>query len=243
MGGVHSFQGQSTLGDSMNIGMLLFPNNTQLDLTGPQEVFSRIPGARVLLVAQSMDAVASDKGLRILPDVARNDCPGLDILFVPGGSGVNALIQDDVWLDFVAWQGRQARYVTSACTGSLALGAAGLLKGYRATTHWLYLPLLQPFGAVVTDGRVVVDRNRITGGGVTAGIDMALRLAAETSGEACAKAIQLAMEYHPLPPFRSGHPSEADPALVHQLSQSDEEREYFQARMAMVMDAVQRRGI
>ncbi len=226
----------------MEIGIVLFPNNTQLDLTGPQEVFSRLPGAKVRLVASSLEPVESDNGLRILPDVTREQCPPLDIICVPGGAGVNDLIQDDGWLDFIAARGDKARYVASVCTGALALGAAGLLKGYRATTHWLYLPLLEACGAVVSRERVVVDRNRVTGGGVTAGIDLALTIVAEVSGLPQAQKIQLAMEYHPAPPFQSGHPSEAPPAIVRELAEAKEEREYFAWRLGLMKDAAARRS-
>ena len=226
----------------MQIGILLFPNNTQLDLTGPQEVFSRLPGAKVRLIAASLKAVASDNGLRLLPDCTREQCPPLDILCVPGGAGVNDLIQNDDWLDFISSQGMNARYVASVCTGALALGAAGLLQGYRATTHWLYRDILKACGAVPTSGRVVVDRNRITGGGVTAGIDLALTIAGEIAGSREAQKIQLTMEYQPDPPFKSGHPNEASPDLVLEIAEAKEEKEYFTWRLGLVKDAVARRA-
>jgi len=226
----------------MEIGILLFPDNTQLDLAGPQEVFSRVPEAKVRLIAAELGPVASDNGLRILPDLTREQCPPMDILCVPGGAGVNALIQDDAWLDFIASQGRGARFVTSVCTGALALGAAGLLKGYKATTHWLYLPILEACGGVPVAERVVRDRNRWTGGGVTAGIDMALALAGELSGLAAAQRIQLAMEYNPRPPFQSGHPSEAPAGITRELAEAKEERDYFAWRLGLVKDALSRRA-
>ena len=226
----------------MNIGLPLFPRMAQLDLTGPYEVFSHIPGARVVLVGATLDAVSSEKKLRLLPDCVREDCPPLDVLCVPGGSGVNALLQDDAWLDFIAEKGARARFVSSVCTGSLALGAAGLLRGYRATTHWLYLPLLEPFGAIVSKERVVQDRNRFTGAGVTSGIDLALSLTAALSCEETARAIQLGLEYDPAPPFNSGHPSVADPALVERLASSQKEKDYFALRMGLVQAAVTRRA-
>jgi len=195
-------------------GILLFPKNTQLDLTGPFEVLRRIPGAEVHLVWKDTNPVASDSGLRILPTTTLDGCPPLDLVFVPGGIGQMAVIEDTALLDFVAHQGERARWVTSVCTGAFVLGAAGLLDGYKATTHWAYHELLSLVGAIPTRDRVVVDRNRITGGGVTAGIDFALRVAAEVAGQSAAAKIALDIEYDPNPHFRGGHPDVADPALV-----------------------------
>jgi len=206
--------GGTLLAMTLQIGMLLYPGLTQLDLTGPFEVLHRIPGARVHLVWKETQPVRADSGLGLVPTTAFADCPPLDILFVPGGNGQGAVMTDPVVLDFLRHHGRTARYVTSVCTGALVLGAAGLLDGYDAATHWAFVQLLPAFGARHVPGRVVVDRNRITGGGVTAGIDFALRLVAELAGEDVAKAIQLGLEYDPAPPFRSGHPDVADPALV-----------------------------
>jgi len=202
---------------TLQIGMLLYPGLTQLDLTGPFEVLHRIPGARVHLVWKDTQPVRADSGLGLVPTTAFADCPPLDIVFVPGGSGQAAVMADAEVLDFLRHHARTARYVTSVCTGALILGAAGLLDGYNAATHWAFVELLPAFGARHVAGRVVVDRNRITGGGVTAGIDFALRLVAELAGEGVAKAIQLGLEYDPAPPFASGHPDVADPALVAQL--------------------------
>lgn len=202
---------------TLQIGMLLYPGLTQLDLTGPFEVLHRVPDARVHLVWKDMQPVRADSGLALLPTTTLADCPPLDIVFVPGGRGQVALMTDQPVLDFLRSQGRTARYITSVCTGALLLGAAGLLTGYDATTHWAFVQLLPAFGARHVPGRVVVDRNRITGGGVTAGIDFGLRLVAELAGEDVAKAIQLGIEYDPAPPFRSGHPDVADPALVAQV--------------------------
>jgi cyclohexyl-isocyanide hydratase len=199
---------------TIHIGMLLFPDLTQLDLTGPFEILHRIPNAKVHLVWKDTELVTADSGLQLRPTMALRDCPPLDVLFVPGGYGQIALMEDPEVLAFLASPGRSARYVTSVCTGSLLLGAAGLLEGYEATTHWGYMEFLAAFGARPVSRRVVIDRNRITAGGVTAGIDFALRIAAEVSGEGVAKAIQLALEYDPEPPFRSGHPRVADPAVV-----------------------------
>jgi len=204
-------------GMTLHIGMLLFPRLTQLDLTGPFEVLHRVPDAKVHLVWKDTQPVYADSGLGLVPTTSFADCPPLDIVFVPGGIGQVALMTDPVVLDFLRHYGKIARYVTSVCTGALVLGAAGLLDGYRAATHWAFVELLPAFGARHEPGRVVVDRNRITGGGVTAGIDFALRLAAELAGEDVARAIQLGLEYDPAPPFGSGHPDVADPALVARL--------------------------
>jgi cyclohexyl-isocyanide hydratase len=198
------------------IGLLLFPRLTQLDLTGPYEVFGRLPDAQVLLVGAG--EARSDTGLRLSPDVGISDAPQLDVLCVPGGPGVNAAMEDEALLRFLRAQAERAAWVTSVCTGALVLGAAGLLRGYRATTHWLSLDLLPYFGAVPVQERVVIDRNRATGGGVTAGIDFGLRLAAELRGDEVAQAIQLGMEYDPAPPFRAGSPRTADPQLVESVS-------------------------
>ncbi len=202
---------------TLHIGMLLFPRLTQLDLTGPFEVLHRVPGAQVHLVWRNEDLVVAASGLAVKPTTTLAACPPLDVLFVPGGRGQIDLTNDDEVLSFLSTQGRGARYVTSVCTGALLLGAAGLLDGYEATTHWAYLDLLSAFGARPVRRRVVVDRNRITAGGVTAGIDFGLRLVADLAGEPLARAVQLGLEYDPDPPFRSGHPDVADPAVVDQV--------------------------
>jgi cyclohexyl-isocyanide hydratase len=189
--------------------MVLFDGLTQLDLTGPYEVLARMPDTRVHLVAASREPVRSEWGLVIVPDATFDDAPPIDVLCVPGGWGVNARLTDDVLLAFLRARGERARYVTSVCSGALLLGAAGLLRGYRATTHWLSLDLLPRFGAEAVDARVVHDRNRITGAGVTAGIDFALALAAELFGASVGQTIQLAIEYDPAPPFDCGSPRTA----------------------------------
>ncbi|HET7784912.1 MAG TPA: DJ-1/PfpI family protein [Myxococcales bacterium] len=197
------------------IGFVLFPRLTQLDLTGPYEVFGRLPDAQVLLLGS---AARSDTGLRLQPDATFDGAPQLDVLCVPGGPGVNGAMEDEALLSFLRRQSQHASWVTSVCTGALVLGAAGLLQGYRATTHWLSLDLLPRFGAIPVRERVVLDRNRATGGGVTAGIDFGLRLAAELRGEKVAKEIQLLMEYDPAPPYRAGSPAGAGPELVASLA-------------------------
>lgn len=204
----------SPAASNWHIGLLLFPAMTQLDFTGPYEVFARLPDTIVHAVAKTADPVRSDRGLVIAPTISCEDCPPLDVIVVPGGPGQQLLMDDAAVLGFLHRQAAQARYVTSVCTGALLLGAAGLLQGYRATTHWLSLPLLSVFGAIAVQQRVVVDGNRVTGGGVTAGIDFALRLAALMHGDAVAQRVELQMEYCPEPPFRSGTPDSAPAEIV-----------------------------
>ncbi|MBA3458742.1 MAG: DJ-1/PfpI family protein [Deltaproteobacteria bacterium] len=198
----------------MHIGLLLFPELTQLDLTGPFEVLHRIPGATVHLVWKDLQPVRADSGLAILPTTTIADCPALDVVMVPGGFGQIALMDDEEILTWLRAQAVHAKYMTAVCTGALLLGGAGLLDGYRATTHWAFTELLADYGAIYTPGRVVEDRDRITGGGVSAGIDFALLLAARLANEQVAKAIQLGIEYNPAPPFAAGHPDVAEPELV-----------------------------
>ncbi|MGV0104237.1 DJ-1/PfpI family protein [Nostoc sp. DSM 114167] len=199
---------------SLSIGIVLFPNVTQLDFTGPYEIFVRLPKAQVYLLAETLEPIRSDRGLTFLPDTTFAQAPALDVLFVPGGPGINAKMEDEKFLNFLRNQGKQARYVTAVCTGSLLLAAAGLLQGYHATTHWQSLDLLEMLGVETIAQRVVIDRNRITGGGVTAGIDFGLAIAAELFGEAIAQAIQLGIEYNPQPPFNSGSPQTAPAAVL-----------------------------
>jgi cyclohexyl-isocyanide hydratase len=196
------------------IGMLLFPGLTQIDFTEPYEVFSRLPATTVHVVARTLDPVRSDRGLMLVPTVTCAECPPLDVLVVPGGPGQHHAMHDEVLLEFLRRQAALAEYVTSVCTGALLLGAAGLLEGYRATTHWLSLPLLQIYGATAVERRVVVDRNRVTASGCTAGIDFALTLAAMLAGDAVAQQIQLQLQYSPAPPFASGSPATAPAEIV-----------------------------
>jgi len=195
-------------------GMLVFPNLTQLDLTGPYEVLARLPGAETLLLWKSLDPVRSEHGLMISPMASLASSPPLDLVLVPGGAGINPLLEDREVLAFLRRAAAAARYVVGICTGSLVLGAAGLLRGRRAATHWMSRELLSAFGAEPVAERVVVDGNILTGGGVTAGIDVALTVAAEIAGRATAEAIQLDIEYAPAPPFESGSPETADPAVL-----------------------------
>lgn len=209
---------------TLHLGFLLYPGLTQLDLTGPYEVLSRMPGAQVHLIWKQPGVVTSDTGLGLVATRGFDDCPPLDLFFVPGGGGQIELMGDDAVLAFVAAQGARARWVTSVCTGALVLGAAGLLKGYRAATHWAFQPLLGLFGATAVDERVVVDRNRITAGGVTAGIDFGLRVVAEVAGDDLARTIELFLEYDPAPPFGCGHPRRAPAELVAKVRASVAER-------------------
>jgi cyclohexyl-isocyanide hydratase len=207
------------------INMVLVDGFTQLDLIGPHEVLVRMPGARIELVASSMAPVASARGgLAIVPTATRASVAPADLLVVPGGRGVDQAIVDPAWVSFVREAGASARWIFGICTGTLLLGAAGLLRGRRATGHWLARDLLSRFGANVCDERSVVDGNVYTAGGVTAGIDMALRLVADLAGEETAKGIQLQIEYEPEPPFRSGTPFLAAPELVAALRRADAER-------------------
>ena len=198
---------------------LLFPNVTPLDLTAPVEVFSRLPGTVNHLAWHRVEPVETDSGFSILPTVSFEDAPQADVLMIPGGQGAFELMEDPVALDFVRRQAANARFVTSVCTGSFVLGAAGLLRGRRATTHWASHSLLEMLGVIPDHGRVVRDDNVITGGGVTSGIDFALVVAAEVYGAETAMAVQLEMEYDPLPPFDAGTPAsaDADPAYVEKL--------------------------
>jgi cyclohexyl-isocyanide hydratase len=197
-----------------HFGMLLYPGLTQLDLTGPYEVLSRIPDTTVHLIAKLPGPCASDAGLAIMPTATFGDTPQLDLIFAPGGAGQTAAMEDAATLEFLRTAGARATWVTSVCTGALLLGAAGLLRGYRAATHWAYMELLPLFGAEPVHERVVIDRNRITAGGVTAGIDFGLRVAGELGGRDLAEAIQLYLEYDPAPPYHAGHPRVAPAKLV-----------------------------
>ena len=196
------------------VGMLIFPRLTQLDMTGPYEVLARLPNTIVHLVSNTLDAVKTDRGMMIVPTVAYADCPQLDVIMVPGGPGQQDLMEDAVVLEFLQRQARNAKYVTSVCTGSLVLGAAGLLKGKRATSHWAAIDHLGLLGAIPVRERVVVDGNVVTGAGVASGIDFALALAAILEGETVAREIQLQIEYDPAPPFNSGSPDTAPPEIL-----------------------------
>lgn len=201
---------------SVRFVALLFPNVTQLDLTGPVQLFSRLPGATVDLAWHDREPVDTDAGFAIVPTVTFDEAPQADVLMVPGGQGAFDLLDDERAIDFVERQAEHARYVTSVCTGAFVLGAAGLLLGKRATTHWASHSLLETIGAEPEHARVVRDGRIITGGGVTSGIDFALTVVAEVYDDSTARAVQLTMEYDPHPPFDAGSPTrpEADPEQV-----------------------------
>jgi cyclohexyl-isocyanide hydratase len=200
-----------------NIGFVIFPDLTQLDFTGPLQVLSRLPQSVTHIVAKSAAPVPSDCGLGLVPTHTFASCPPLDLICIPGGSeGVAGIINDSETIDFVRQKAGAAKYVTSVCTGAFVLGVAGLLKRRRATTHWAYTDLLPLVGATHEKARVVRDDNIITGGGVTAGIDLGLSVIAEIAGETTARRVQLGIEYDPAPPFDSGNPDKA-PTLKSEL--------------------------
>lgn len=209
-----------------NIVFLLFDGITQLDFTGPAQFLARMPGAVVHTAAKRVGPIETDSGFAILPNTGFADCPQADLLCVPGGFGTRGVIGDPETLQFVRDQAAGAQYVTSVCTGSVVLGAAGLLDRKRATSHWAYTGLLEKFGAIPATARVVKDGNIITAGGVTSGIDFALTVIGEIAGRAFAESVQLGLEYDPRPPFACGHPDVADPKLVATL------RERVYARQA-----------
>ena len=203
---------------SFKIGFVIFPNLTQLDFTGPLQVLALLPQSTVYIVAKSREPVPSDCGLSLLPTHTFADCPPLDLICVPGGLlGVVAAVGDQETIEFVRSQARQAKYVTSVCTGAFILGAAGVLRGRRATTHWAFAELLPLVGATHEKARIVKDGNVITAGGVTSGIDFGLNVVAEIAGEETAKTIQLGIEYDPAPPFSCGHPDRAPPGVTESL--------------------------
>jgi cyclohexyl-isocyanide hydratase len=205
---------------TLHVGLLAFRDMTQLDLTGPFEVFARLPGTVTHVIGKADAPIRTDRGLVVAPTIDMAGCPHLDVIVVPGGPGQQDLMDDDVVLSFLRDQAEHARYVTSVCTGALVLGAAGLLAGYQATTHWLSLPLLELFGATPVDARIVIDRNRVTGGGVTAGIDFGLRVAALLRGDEAAQRIQLQIEYNPQPPFHSGSAATAPAHVVNAVREA-----------------------
>jgi cyclohexyl-isocyanide hydratase len=196
------------------IGIVIFPRMTQLDITAPFEVFARLPNTRVHLLWKTLEPITSDVGLTIQPTMTFADCPKLDVLCIGGGPGQVPLMADEELMGFLRHRGKDAGYVTSVCAGCLFLGGAGLLAGYRSACHWLMRDQLEQFGAIASEERIVVDRNRISGGGVTAGMDFGLQLAAILKGDRVAKELQLFLEYAPLPPFDSGSEHTAEPEVV-----------------------------
>lgn len=225
----------------LEIGALVFPGIDQVDLTGPFEVLAQLPGARFQLLAKEIRPVRDLHGLLLTPDAVFGDAPPLDVLVVPGGFGQLALMEDEAVLEFLRSRAAQARIVFSVCTGALTCGAAGLLRGVRATTHWSAHALLPYFGAIPVNERVVVDGKFVSAAGVTAGIDGALRVAALLCGEAVAQGIQLAIEYAPEPPFASGTPETA-PAEIFEAAQA-RVREITTARRAAAVRISQRLGV
>ncbi|MGD0939519.1 MAG: DJ-1/PfpI family protein [Terracidiphilus sp.] len=217
-------------GDPFRVGMLVFPGITPLDLIGPHEFFSKVPGVEVRLYWKNLSPVTSASGLQLIPTHTLQDESPIDLLCVPGGPGQVELMADDEVLDFLRRAAATSRYVTSVCTGSLLLGAAGLLQDYEATTHWMFMDNLSVLGAIPVQERIVCDRNRITGGGVTAGIDFALTVIAQLWGERVARSVQLGLEYDPQPPFTAGSPKTAHPEEV-QLQQ-DRARPLRERRLA-----------
>ncbi|HEX8044683.1 DJ-1/PfpI family protein [Rhizobium sp.] len=223
---------------TIRFGLLTFPGVQQLDLTGPYEIFASTEGAEVHLIWKDVAPIISATKLVLQPTTTFEDCPQLDVICIPGGGGVNALLEDEVVLSFIRAQAAQARFVTSVCTGSLVLGAAGLLRGKKATTHWNAHDFLAHFGVIPTNGRIVRDGNLITAGGVTAGIDFGLAVVAALRGQEEAETIQLSLEYAPAPPFHSGTPEEATAEILakakQRLAGSRTKREAIIARLASI---------
>jgi cyclohexyl-isocyanide hydratase len=224
----------------LQIGVLVFDGMTSLDALGPFEVLARTPDSVCHLVWKNCQPVTGDTGLLVTPTVSFAEAPQFDVIVVPGGPGQNDLMADDELFDFLRRQAQGAQWVTSVCTGSLLLAAAGLLDGYKATCHWLSLDFLRLFPVDVVPERVVVDRNRVTGAGVTSGLDFAFVLLDLLRGEDVAKRLQLMLEYDPAPPFRSGHPSVADQATVAAVKTMAQGM--LVRREAVSVEAVRRRG-
>jgi cyclohexyl-isocyanide hydratase len=227
--------------ETLQVGLLMFPELDQLDFTGPFEVLTRMPNSKVHLLWKTTDTIKDMMGLVLQPTIKLKDAPPLDVLVVPGGYGQQALMEDEEVIDYVREQGKRAKYAVSVCTGALILGAAGLLKGYKATTHWTAVPLLGYLGATHVDQRVVVDRNRVTCGGVTSGIDGALTLVSLLRGEQAAQEIQLYMEYSPAPPFKSGSPGSAPAPVLEAVKKRAEKM--FLARTETCKRVASRLGI
>lgn len=216
----HAGDGIRRMGDE-TVAMLMYPGMTVMDLIGPQSMLASMMGAKVMLVAKTLEPVTSDAGVTITPHATFDTCPrDLTVLFTPGGTdGTIAAARDPVTLAFLRDRGARATYVTSVCSGSLILGAAGLLKGYRATSHWSCRDALAGFGAIPTDARVVRDRNRVTGAGVTSGLDFGLAMVAEMRGRTYAECTQLMSEYDPHPPFDAGSLKTAPPETVKPMTE------------------------
>ena len=199
---------------SLSFGILIFPNVQLLDVAGPNDAFAAVPGADVHLIWKDLNPVPTTSGMEIKPSVTLETCPQLDVLCIPGGGGVNPLLTDEAVLGFVRHTAKEARYVTSVCTGSLVLGKAGILQGKRATSHWNAIEFLGKLGAIPAEGRVVRDGNVYTAGGITSGIDFGLSIISDLLGEDEARTVQLAIEYAPAPPFDCGTPDLAPAGIV-----------------------------
>jgi cyclohexyl-isocyanide hydratase len=221
----------------MQVNIIIVPDMVQLDITGPYEVLSRVPGWTLDLVAATMDPVRTDRGLTILPTQTRETAKPSDILVIPGGTGIDTAMLDESWLDYARREAEHAKYVFGICTGSLLLAAAGLLTGRRAGGHWQARDFLARFGAIPSDERLTVDGNFYTSGGVTSGIDAAFRVVADVMGEDTARKIQLLIEYDPAPPFAGGTPFTSPPHIVAAAKEMGRARR--EKREAMVEQAAQ----
>ena len=207
----------------LHIGSVIFDGMDQIDFTGPFEVLARIPNSTLHIGSKTLNPITDTRGLKILPEKTLEDMPKLDILHVPGGPGQEALMEDEDYLSFIRTQAEGAKYVFSVCTGALICGAAGLLRGKRATTHWAAMEVLPYLGAIPLTDRVVIEGNYYFAGGVTSGIDGALKLAADIRGDDAAMQIQLYMQYHPEPPFDAGTPERAPAEVVERSRNSVKE--------------------
>jgi cyclohexyl-isocyanide hydratase len=221
----------------MQVNIIIVPDMVQLDITGPYEVLSRVPGWTLDLVAATMDPVRTDRGLTILPTQTRETARPSDVLVIPGGTGIDTAMLDEVWLDYARREAHRAKYVFGICTGSLLLAAAGLLTGRRAGGHWQARDFLARFGAIPSDERLTVDGKFYTSGGVTSGIDAAFRVVADVIGEDSARQIQLLIEYDPAPPFAGGTPFTSPPHIVAAAKEMGRARR--EKREAMVEQAAQ----
>ncbi|WP_297322518.1 DJ-1/PfpI family protein [uncultured Bartonella sp.] len=210
---------------TIKVGFLIFENMQLLDFAAPYDTFKAVPEMSVTLIGQTLERVTTSSGLGFVPTAAINTIGRLDVLCVPGGNGVNRLLDDEPVLDFLRQQAKSVRYLTSICTGVLVLGASGLLHGRKATTHWTAMDYLTVFGAIPVQRRVVVDGNIVTAGGVTAGMDFGLVMIAELLGKKAAQKVQLQMQYAPEPPFDCGTPQKAPHDLVQQVLKQDKYEE------------------
>jgi cyclohexyl-isocyanide hydratase len=223
----------------LKVAMLVYPRLTLLDLAGPQSLWGR--QAETFLVWESLDPVVTDTDLTLQPTHTFETCPtDVDILCVPGGFGAWDVINNPAAMKFLARAGARARYVTGICFGTIIMAAAGLLDGYKAATHWATYPMLEALGVEGVRERVVIDRNRITGGGVTAGVDFGLTVLSKLRGETVAKATQLLIEYNPKPPFDTGSPETAGPELT-EIAASLVKDDFEQNAMPAVLAAAERR--